>query len=74
MGGDTIIGCGHKGAIVSRVERKISDTLLKKVVFKTKDRVSAAICQMPWPLAGNVKTITYDNGKELDGTSKSIRC
>ncbi len=56
--GDTVIGAGHKQAIVSLVERKFGYTILAKVPNKTANLVGNAICE--W-----VKTIIFDNGKEF---------
>ena len=63
--GDTVIGKGHKQAIVSLVERKSGYAVLVKVKNKTADLVSNAIIDRLKPLATKVKTLTYDNGKEF---------
>jgi IS30 family transposase len=63
--GDTVIGKGHKQAIVSLVERKSGYAVLAKVKNKTADLVSNAIIDRLKPLATKVKTLTYDNGKEF---------
>lgn len=63
--GDTLIGKGHKHAIVSLVERKSGYAVLAKVVNKTADLVSTAIIQRLKPISKQVQTLTYDNGKEL---------
>ena len=65
--GDTIIGAGHKQAIVSVVERKTQFTLLQKVEKKTSDNVSLALIDMMLPLKKACLTITFDNGKEFAG-------
>jgi transposase, IS30 family len=62
---DTIIGKGHKQAIVSMVERKSGYAVLAKVPRKTADHVSTAIITGLKPIAVMVKTLTYDNGKEF---------
>jgi len=63
--GDTMIGKGHKHAIVTLTERKSRYTLLRKVEAKSADAVKEAILSMLAPLAKNVLTITSDNGKEF---------
>lgn len=63
--GDTVIGAGHKQAIVTLVERKSGFAMISKVARKTSDQVSAAIIRRLRPVAGRVSTITYDNGKEF---------
>jgi IS30 family transposase len=64
---DTIIGKGHKQAIVSLTERKSRLTLIHKVERKTADNVSRAIIRLLKPLAHRVHTMTSDNGKEFAG-------
>ena len=63
--GDTVIGAGHKQAIVTLVERKSGYAVISHVIQKTSDLVSKAIITSLGPLALCVKTVTYDNGKEF---------
>jgi len=63
--GDTIIGAGHQGAIVSMIERKSGLAVLAKVEHKTAAAVSQAIIDRLKPFAARVATLTYDNGKEF---------
>lgn len=65
--GDTIIGAGHKQAIVSVVERKTQFTLLKKVEKKTSNNVTSALIELMEPLNNARHTLTVDNGKEFAG-------
>lgn len=62
---DTVIGKGHKQAIVSLVERKTKTTLIRKVEKRTADNVKNAIISMLKPFKGLVHTITADNAKEF---------
>jgi IS30 family transposase len=62
---DTIIGKGHKQAIVSLTERKARLTLIAKVERKTADQVATAIVRLLMPHARKVHTLTADNGKEF---------
>lgn len=62
---DTIIGKGHKQAIVSLTERKSRFTLIKKVRHKTAQSVSKTIIDLLSPLSDQVLTMTSDNGKEF---------
>jgi IS30 family transposase len=64
---DTIIGKGKKQAIVSLVERKSRLSLIYKVVHKTKDQVTEAICKLLLPIKDDVHTLTSDHGKEFAG-------
>jgi IS30 family transposase len=61
---DTIIGKGHKGAMVTLTERKSRFTLVRKVDSKSADLVAQAIIELlSW--VQPLKTITSDNGKEF---------
>lgn len=68
---DTIIGKGHKQAIVSLTERKSRYTLIQKVKRKTAQCVTNAIINLLSPISNQVHTLTSDNGKEFAG-HKSI--
>jgi IS30 family transposase len=63
--GDTVIGAGHKQAIVTLVERKSGFAVLSHVTRKTSDLVSQAIITSLAPVAQRVRTVTDDNGKEF---------
>ena len=60
---DTIIGKGHRGAIVSMTERKSKLLRMKKVEQKTGKLVKQAICRKLKGL--RVHTLTSDNGREF---------
>ena len=62
---DTIIGAGHKGVIMSHVERKSKYTKLVKLPDKSAGSVVHACGRVLLPLADRIKTITYNNGKEF---------
>ncbi len=62
---DTIIGKGHKQALVSITERKSRMTLIAKVKRKTAELTSLAVCRLLQPIASRVLTLTSDNGKEF---------
>jgi len=64
---DTIIGKGHRQALLSLVERRSRFTLLHKLERATAAAVTAATLIELTPIAGMVKTITSDNGKEFAG-------
>jgi len=68
--GDTLIGKGHKHAIVSLVERKSGYAVLKKVSKKTSELVRSAIIKGLQPISEKVKTITFDNGREFSDHAK----
>ena len=62
---DTIIGAGHKGAILSHVDRKSKYTKLAKLPDKSSAAVVRACRRVLRPIADRIETITYDNGKEF---------
>jgi len=62
---DTIIGKGHKQAIVSLTERKSRLALIAKVSSRDAECVKDAVLALLRPLAADVHTITSDNGREF---------
>jgi len=62
---DTIIGKGHRHAIVSLTERKSRLALLRKVECKTAQAVADAVIELMKSLPIRTHTITADNGKEF---------
>jgi IS30 family transposase len=62
---DTIIGKGHKQALVSLTERKSRFTLIAKVKQKSAELVSRSVRCLLEPIASKVFTLTSDNGKEF---------
>ncbi len=63
--GDTVIGKGHRGALVTLVERKARYTVIRAVRHKTAKLVRNAVKQGLTPHKDRVHTITYDNGREF---------
>ncbi len=63
--GDTIIGKGHRGAVVSLVERKTRYTLLAHATHKTADAVHHCITNSLTRHKARVHTLTLDNGREF---------
>jgi len=62
---DTIIGKGHKQALVSITERRSRLSLVAKVNRKSAALVSRSIQRLLEPIASKVFTLTSDNGKEF---------
>ena len=62
---DTIIGKGHRHAIVSLTERKSRLALLRKVERKTAQSVADAVIELMKSLPVQIHTITADNGLEF---------
>lgn len=63
--GDTIIGKGHSGAIVSLVDRVSRYTLLRQLPGKHAEPVRDAIIDLLMPFKERTLTITFDNGLEF---------
>lgn len=63
--GDTVIGAGHRGALVTLVERKSSFTEIGCVKRKTAVLVREEVVEMLIPHQKRVHTVTFDNGKEF---------
>jgi IS30 family transposase len=63
--GDTVIGKGHRGALVTLVERKSLYTVIRAVRRKTAEAVRKAVNCGLTPHRDRVHTITYDNGREF---------
>ena len=73
--GDTVIGKGHRGALVTLVERQSLFTVIKNVCRKTAELVRRAVTQGLAPYKDQVQTITYDNGREFadhEGMGKDL--
>lgn len=63
--GDTVVGKGHKGALVTLVDRKSKLTLIGKVDKYKADAVEKAIIRLIKTVPGKNYTLTVDNGKEF---------
>ena len=63
--GDTVIGKGHQGALVTLVERKSRYTLSQRVDSKHSAGVTQAIIELLRPHKSQCLTLTFDNGKEF---------
>ena len=63
--GDTMIGKGHLGALVTLVERKSRHTIIRAVLRKTAEAVRNAVSEGLAPHINQVHAITYDNGREF---------
>src|SRR5690606_3884170 len=62
---DTVIGKGHKGALVTIVERVTKFTRSCRVPYKSAAHVTAATMKLLRPFKDLVLSITADNGKEF---------
>lgn len=63
--GDTVIGAGRKGVLVTLVERKSRYTLAYPLPSRHSARVTQAIVDLLRPHRQACKTLTFDNGKEF---------
>lgn len=62
---DTIIGKGHKGALLTLVERRTKYVLIVKLASKQAGALAAAATKVLRRSSLPVKTITFDNGLEF---------
>lgn len=63
--GDTIIGKGHKGALLTLVERKTLYTIIVPLEGKVASKLREALIKVLKPIKNRVHTLTFDNGKEF---------
>ncbi|MEX2525328.1 MAG: IS30 family transposase [Gammaproteobacteria bacterium] len=63
--GDTVIGKGHRGALVTLVERKSLFTVIRSVLHKRAEAVRHAVVDGLASYIDRTHTITYDNGREF---------
>jgi transposase, IS30 family len=63
--GDTVVSAGHKGGILTLVERKTKLTIMAKLPRATSVATSKAAVRRLRPIDDFVHTITFDNGKEF---------
>ena len=63
--GDTVIGHGHCGVLVTLVDRMSRFTLIRCLPNRESERVSAAIIEMLRPHKLLCHTLTFDNGLEF---------
>lgn len=63
--GDTVTGAGHKGGLLTLVERKTMLTKIALLPRATATTTHRAAVHKLKPIGGLVHTITFDNGKEF---------
>ncbi len=63
--GDTVVSAGHKGGILTLVERKTKLTKIAKLPRTTSVATRKAAVRRLKPINQFVYTITFDNGKEF---------
>jgi IS30 family transposase len=74
--GDTVASAGHKGGLLTHVERKSMLAKLTKLPRATANITHGATVRRLKPIRRFVRTITYDNGKEFAGhrrTAKALK-
>ncbi|WP_143728830.1 IS30 family transposase [Microbulbifer sp. GL-2] len=65
--GDTIIGKGRGGALLTMVERKTLYTVIVRLTGKRSDLLAEAAVSHMVSIKDKIKTITFDNGLEFSG-------
>ena len=63
--GDTVVGAGHKGGLLTLVERKTQLSKIIKLPRATASATQKAAVRCLKPIGNFVHTITFDNGKEF---------
>jgi len=63
--GDTVIGKGHKGALLTMVERKTLYTVIVRLTGKNAQLLAESAIEHMQHMKDKVKTITFDNGLEF---------
>src|SRR5208283_3535172 len=63
--GDTVVGAGHKGGLLTLVERKTQLSKIIKLPRSTARATQKAAVRRLKPIGNFVHTITFDNGKEF---------
>ena len=62
---DLIVGKGHRGCLLTVVERRTGMLLAAPLKDKTAASVSRALVGLMRPVREHVRTITFDNGREF---------
>ena len=65
--GDTVIGKGRSGVLLTMVERKTLYTVIVRLMRKKSDLLTQAAITHMAHLKDRIKTITFDNGLEFSG-------
>lgn len=63
--GDTVVGAGHKGGLLTLVERKTKLTKIALLPRATAEATRKAAVRKLATISKRVHTITFDNGKEF---------
>lgn len=63
--GDTVVGKGYQGVLVTLVERKSRYTVARQLDSRHSAGVSEAVIELLRAHRGQCETITFDNGKEF---------
>ena len=63
--GDTVIGGGHRGGLVTLAERRSRALLAGRISRETKAETASVLCRITEGLGDIFDTITYDNGREF---------
>ena len=63
--GDTVVSAGHRGGLLTLVERKTQLTKIAKLLRAPARATQKATVRRLKPIGDFVNTITFDNGKEF---------
>lgn len=71
--GDTIVGAGHQGSVVTLLERKTRQLVCFPLNHRTKDAVADGIIAWLYDAKDTVLTLTFDNGGEFAAHERIAR-
>ena len=71
--GDTVVGAGHKGGLLTLVERKTNCPKSSSCRCATARATQKAAVRRLKPIGNFVHTITFDNGKEFAAHTEFLR-
>ena len=69
--GDTVVSAGHKGGLLTLVERKTQLAKITRLPRATARATQKAAVRRLKPIGDFVHTITFDNGKEFAAVASS---
>lgn len=72
--GDTVIGKGHQGVLLTLVERRSRYTLARELSCREASVVGEAIIELLRPHKARCLTLTLDNGKEFANHEFIAQC
>ena len=63
--GDTVVGKGHRGGLITMVDRKSLYTVIEPIKNRNASKLRQKLVKRMAPYKGLIHTVTFDNGKEF---------